>query len=220
MKREHSDGARHVILPETGTTAQVNFEEDNHRWFAQEVAPLLRKWGEFRVIFVGQVPLYAMLTTPEQNGQWGWVKCKPYSLKVLRCVVLRYLSIENLCVSSEILKANPNLSADDISSSIEAEPDVLEHAMSELQDFAKANLTELSKMDKRSTGSASSIDIFCRMDVGVIQTEEGLDYFVNEVEKGPNVCLWAGSLWPDLVGQVGARLGPLLHSWVRENIVE
>src|ERR1700690_2815102 len=102
-----------------------------------------------------------------------------------------------------MLEANPKLSAQQISPSIEADPDVLEHAMSELVDFAKVNLTELSNMDKRSTGSASSIDLFCRMDVGVIQAEDGLNYFVNEVEIGPNVCLWGGEEWPEHIGLVG-----------------
>lgn len=117
-----------------------------------------------------------------------------------------------------MLEANPRLSAQQVSPSMEADPDVLEHAMSELVDFAKVNLTELSSLDKRSTGSAPSIELFCRMDVGVIEAEEGLEYFVNEVEKGPNVCLWGGEGFPEHIGLVGASLGPLLHSWVRENI--
>lgn len=58
-----------------------------HRWIAQEMAPLLPKWGEYRVVFVGQTPLYAMLTTPRKDA-WDWHECKPYSLKTLRCVVI------------------------------------------------------------------------------------------------------------------------------------
>lgn len=87
LKREHSDSATHVILPKNGRTTGVNDDNGTYRWIAQEVAPLLRKWGEFRVIFVGRVPLYAILTTPKA-GKWEWHKCRPYSLKALRCVVL------------------------------------------------------------------------------------------------------------------------------------
>ena len=118
-----------------------------------------------------------------------------------------------------MLKENPNLSAQEISPACEADPEVLEYAMSELLTFAQKNLTELSKMERCSTGSASSMDIFCRMDIGIIETEDGsLDYFVNEVEKGVNVCLWAGEVMPHLIGKVGSKLGQALHSWVRENI--
>lgn len=118
-----------------------------------------------------------------------------------------------------MLKENPNLSAKDISPACEADPEVLQDAMSELLTFAQTNLTELSKMERVSTGSASSMDIFCRMDIGMIKKEDGsLDYFVNEVEKGINVCLWGGEVAPHLIGKVGSKLGPALHSWVRENI--
>jgi hypothetical protein len=106
-----------------------------------------------------------------------------------------------------------------MSQATEAEPEVLQYAMSELLTFAQTNFTELSNMERRMTGSASSMDIFCRMDIGMIQTEDGsLDYFVNEVEKGINVCLWGGEVAPHLIGLVGSKLGPALHSWVRENI--
>jgi hypothetical protein len=117
---------------------------------------------------------------------------------------------------SEILRQNPRISVEEISRSSEADEETLKNAMLELETFALTNLREVSKMEKKATGTASSIDIFCRIDVGIIQKEDGsLDYFVNEVERGPNVCLWAGAQWSHLIGRVGSKFGLLLHSWVR-----
>ena len=117
---------------------------------------------------------------------------------------------------SVILKQNPRTPVEQITTSSEADAGVLKHALSELHAFAHTNLRELNKMEKRVSGSSSSIDMFCRIDVGIMEKEDGmLDYFVNEVERGPNVCLWAGAKWPHLIGEVGTRFRMLLHSWVR-----
>jgi hypothetical protein len=87
MKREYSDASRHVLLPKKGKLQKIQ-DDGKHRWIAQEMAPLLQKWGEYRVVFVGQTPLYAMLTTPQRNNGWDWHESKPYSLETLRYVVI------------------------------------------------------------------------------------------------------------------------------------
>jgi hypothetical protein len=119
---------------------------------------------------------------------------------------------------SDMFKKNPKISVQEISNSTEADEETLKHAMAELETFAHKNLTELSRMEKMATGTSPSIDMFCRIDVGIMQKKDGtLDYFVNEVERGPNVCLWAGNLWSHLVGTVGAKFGSSLHSWVQRS---
>jgi hypothetical protein len=82
VKREHSDGARHVKFPKTRKDV-VDFDRGSYRWIGQQMAPLLRKWGEYRVIFVDQKPLYAIITTPK-SGAWLWCPVMPYSLQDLR----------------------------------------------------------------------------------------------------------------------------------------
>jgi len=89
MKREHSDGARHIIFPKLSKSVAKGNRAGNYRWIAQEVAPLLRKWGEYRMVFVGQSPLYVMITTPQKDGSsWLWNEVKPYSLDALRCGIV------------------------------------------------------------------------------------------------------------------------------------
>jgi hypothetical protein len=85
VKREHSDGGRHVEFPRSSKSKVMNNREGSYRWIAQEVAPLLRKLGEIRVVFVGQNPLYAVLTTPSKDWSWQWnLYQRPYSLARLR----------------------------------------------------------------------------------------------------------------------------------------
>lgn len=119
---------------------------------------------------------------------------------------------------SQMLHDNPKISVEQIATSCEADKDIRAHAMLELQTFVQTNLLEVTRMEKRTTGTVSSMDIFCRIDVGLILTEDGsLNYFVNEVERGPNICLWSGVGFTHLIGEVASELGFMLHSWVREN---
>lgn len=87
MKREHSDGARHVVFPNNRRSVKVN-RGGNYRWIAQEVAPLLRQWGEYRVVLVGKKPLHVVITSPGKDGVWTWSELKPYSLDALRCGIV------------------------------------------------------------------------------------------------------------------------------------
>jgi hypothetical protein len=93
VKREHSDTARHVIFPMTSrSTIKLDGQEGKYRWIAQEMMPLLRKWGEIRVIFVDRIPCYAVLTAPTKKGPWDCRQYqKPYSLDALRRVLSMYL---------------------------------------------------------------------------------------------------------------------------------
>jgi hypothetical protein len=91
-------------------------------------------------------------------------------------------------------------------------------ALEELYAFAARILHALHDMEVRGTGN-SSLKQFCRIDLGFIITEEGeAQYFVSEVDRGPNVCLWAGQRLPHLVGEVAERLGPALYSWIEKNV--
>jgi hypothetical protein len=118
-----------------------------------------------------------------------------------------------------MLEHNSNVTLEHMSSSLEADVTVTKHATDELMEFARKNFTELRKMEKRSTGTDGSMDILCRIDIGFVQTDDGkLNYFVNEVEKGPNVCLWAGDKWPNVVGEISSKVGELIYGWVGKNV--
>ena len=60
-----------------------------------------------------------------------------------------------------MLKKNDKLSEEHLHHSPEADLEIIKAAMLELQTFAHMNLMELSQMEKRSTGTSSSIDMFC-----------------------------------------------------------
>ena len=93
-------------------------------------------------------------------------------------------------------------------------------ALQELYAFVKRTLDALVEMEVRGTGN-SSLTQFCRLDLGLIKTEQGkgtVQYFVNEVERGPNVCLWAGQRLPHLVGKVAEQLGLTLYSCIKNSV--
>ena len=73
IKRERSDGARHVHFPKNGKATVTIKRQSDHRWIAQEFMPLLRVFGELRVICVNKELLYTMMTIPKnESGQWVW----------------------------------------------------------------------------------------------------------------------------------------------------
>ena len=88
VKRENSDGAHHVVFPKNAKSVVSIEKGGSYQWIAQEMMPLLQKWGEYHVIFVGETPLYTMITTPQKHGEWLWDELKPYSLEALRCVMV------------------------------------------------------------------------------------------------------------------------------------
>jgi hypothetical protein len=95
IKREHSDTARHVIFPRNAKSIAKYDRSGDYRWFAQEMVPFLRQWGEFRVIFVGKIPIYTIITTPLKNGSWTWNRYdQPYSLDTLRWVIGLWSSLK------------------------------------------------------------------------------------------------------------------------------
>ena len=120
---------------------------------------------------------------------------------------------DHIYASRDVLDRNPVITADQLAESGNADPRVTRRALEELHAFVQQTLDELVKMENRGFGS-SSLDQFCRIDVGLIQHNGVLQYFVNEVERGPNVGLWAGESWPHIVGEVAEKLAPVMHSWI------
>lgn len=63
-------------------------------------------------------------------------------------------------------------------------------------------------------GPASTLKVFCRIDIGYWLGPEGkLSFFVNEVESGPTMSLWIfGGV--DIAGAMGAEITRSLGPWV------
>lgn len=88
--------------------------------------------------------------------------------------------------------------------------------MRELNEFAQRTLEELIALESRVTmGSRRSISMFCRMDIGLRESEDGrLHYFVNEIERTHSCALWAGMGDTYRAVMIGEKLGQLLVQWM------
>ena len=82
IKRDQSAWSKHVFFGQDALTVK---RSPAYTWVAQEFVPSLREWGELRVICVARQPLYTVLTTPTNQGQWEWSLYEhPYSLAAIR----------------------------------------------------------------------------------------------------------------------------------------
>lgn len=82
IKREFSDCSSHVFLP--GMTSPIVPGCNGHRWFAQEYAPLLQQWGEFRTFIVGG-EIIDTVFTKRRECDWTWcIMYEWYSLAELQ----------------------------------------------------------------------------------------------------------------------------------------
>lgn len=72
VKREYSDCCSHVFLLNNDPPDDILLKEPGYRWFAQEYAPLLQQWGEFRTHVVGGQIIDTVLTKTIDDGNWTW----------------------------------------------------------------------------------------------------------------------------------------------------
>ena len=109
------------------------------------------------------------------------------------------------------------ITADHIRQATDADLTSTRRALDELFTFVRETLHGLIAMEIKETGSRS-LEQSCRLDIGIIEDQDSsLQYFVNEVERGPHVCLWAGKHWPQLVGKVAEKLGKSIFSWIKNS---
>jgi hypothetical protein len=116
-----------------------------------------------------------------------------------------------------LLSLKPSLAAETLDQRMEASFNRTNVAKEELFHFVRKTILALVDKEQRQFQTCSSLKEFCRVDVGVIRTEDGrLEYFVNEVERGINVCLWVGTWKPERAGQIAKKLTMPLHRWISE----
>jgi hypothetical protein len=92
-----------------------------------------------------------------------------------------------------------------------------ERGLRELEDFAVKTLMALVMVEERQLRFATGLRLFCRMDVGVLRTPDGLGYWVNEIDRTQNASLfacgvtdWALTLAKDFAQQVPEYVHPTI----------
>lgn len=112
-----------------------------------------------------------------------------------------------------MLTENAHTTSREISSRTLGNQDELRYAKKEYEDFVLGTWNRLRTLEEAETKVHSSLNEFCRIDVGVIRRGDDMHYFVNEVERGPATSIWSRDD-PILAGKIGPQLGVELTKWL------
>ena len=237
LKRDFSDAARHVYVPKyplgTGQKAtaaelrratefvQNTTDHDqpiSGSWLAQEYVPTLSSVGELRFICIDGNPVRVVITGKHKPGHpdagQAWtiegiktmlslheIRCAPPSCSLFPsslCWIFRSL-VKREQVIDEPVVFGCNQSVDDA-----------KKALGDLEQFVKHFLKHLKARD----GPNSSLQVFCRVDVGILaRAPDTASYFINEVERGITTSLWVTD-GPYTAGMSGMSIVASLKRWV------
>jgi hypothetical protein len=112
-----------------------------------------------------------------------------------------------------MLTENADTTSRRISTRVLGNQHELRYAKKEYEDFVLRTWDRLRTIEEADTQVHSSLNEFCRIDVGVIRRGEDMHYFVNEVERGPATSIWSRDD-PILAGKVGPQLGVEITKWL------
>jgi len=204
IKREFSANCDHIEIVDLDAEPlkeadslevfQKAWADTEYTWIYQEYIPLLEQWGEWRVFLINGKTACTVMTTkdPEARDGWHWnQKRSMYTLKKL----------------TAMWKENPNIKADDVGFPKGLTTADIKEANEEINRFAETTLSHHVKAEHLAYHHTPSISLFCRLDIGIMPDSTGnLQYFVNEVTRGPTqTCLFSGT-HPD-VEDIAPNLG-------------
>ncbi|KAF7972496.1 hypothetical protein HWV62_17862 [Athelia sp. TMB] len=215
VKREESNTCKNIHFPEV--VHQLNEKEiasmyprdGQPRWMLQTYVPYVARIGEWRIFMRDGQMMQGIITTPhggreknhEADVEWSWTMLAgQYSLQEMR----------------EIIENDPNYVSDDVSLREGGREEELLAARLELTQFTETTLKALILKEKERSGARfSSLELFCRLDVSVIDNEDGeLHYWVNEVERGPYAVLYSNEPPLYQTGRVADELAQDIPNWL------
>lgn len=97
--------------------------------------------------------------------------------------------------------------------------DQIASARNELFEFAETALQKLVKREKRAYPHCNTlgIELLCRVDVSIIDNAKGgLDYFVNEVERGAIMVLYPNEFPQCWIDRLSDNLAIRLPMWLTQ----
>jgi hypothetical protein len=93
-------------------------------------------------------------------------------------------------------------------------------AKTEFMAFVMKIYEDLYKLESRSISAKSSISVFCRLDIGLIQIGHDIQYFVNEVERTQTASLWTNTLKVGVtksqIGLIGSTFANIFYKWLQD----
>jgi len=122
---------------------------------------------------------------------------------------------------SELLANNMLLNMKDPCNPTEGDWKIRNDAKNKFMDFIEKTYEELYKLESKKICGKSSISVFCRFDIGLIQNAQHINYFVNEVERTPTASLWmnplkGASTFKSRIGLCGSTFANILYKWLQD----
>jgi hypothetical protein len=220
LKRECSDSRRHAFVPkglERYSVRSLNTKLkkdalDGAEWLSQTFVAELETMGELRVyLFHGEVSHVVQTSWASTNDMKAKEISELWSLEELRYypsipVILHLL--KSIPTNSQILLTAPSQMPELF---VREGGTMVQRAGSRKELFDFVQHTYQSLIDREqlnfNSPSQSSIELMCRMDVGIMRNQctGQWEYFVNEVERGFLPCLF-GSLGPSLISRAADEM--------------
>lgn len=91
-------------------------------------------------------------------------------------------------------------------------------AKQQLWSFIERTYRSLLDYETRRQVGIPSISVFCRMDIGVMEENQSLHYFVNEVERSATACLWMDAFPDGHHGILADSIGVGIYEWLASQI--
>ncbi|KDQ06085.1 hypothetical protein BOTBODRAFT_271426 [Botryobasidium botryosum FD-172 SS1] len=181
FKREGSDTSRHREWGHHVSASRFRrmaAEGGKYRWFCQDLVPPLRDLGEIRVYVIGG-RYHSFVVTAWNDEELGWDTKTDGRLAPLEHI------------SRAMGARRPTK---DVFFRDNASPAEEASALAHLKSFVHKTYIALCQIEaRRLNGSSLSLQQIARFDISVIQNQTGgLDYFVNEVERGTTLSLFFG----------------------------
>ena len=178
VKRSHSSGGDHVHRISLGKPVPWDRSPGTF-YFLQEYVDWLGTMGEARIGVVGGQKIIFRTWTgrlasnaKKDDGIWEFFELE----------------------ASTSPPQSPHGTSSSASASANREPpavNIIGRNLSALDSFVLATLSAAIAEEKGRFGS-TSLEIFARVDVGVMPSEDGksFSFFVNEIERMPGACFW------------------------------
>lgn len=88
------------------------------------------------------------------------------------------------------------------------------HAKYQFEQFVLNTWKHLVLAEKAEAGGGVSISIFCRLDIGLVEKDGRLLYFVNEVERSLTASLWISAMPDGQHGIFADTFAVTFHDWL------
>lgn len=118
-----------------------------------------------------------------------------------------------------MIRSNPNLNSDHIGFRKTANQALIHAAEKELHSFIMDTLKLFVTKTENRWAASSCMRQFVRVDISFMEKDGRMSYFVNEIERGLDVGLWAANDdGPRRVGLVASTFAPSLHRWLTSRL--